>query len=98
MNEQEMTVQGLLQKGNEIWGEKKCDMGEVVVRLGVVFGDLCRHARNEKKDQKRGEDELKKELGNVIFSGVRWCEDLGLDPEECIREAIKCQEKFVKER
>jgi len=40
---------------------------------------------------------LKKELGNMIFSNIRWCDDLGYDPEECIKIAIDCQEKFVKE-
>lgn len=40
--------------------------------------------------------ELKKELGNIIFSTIRFCDDLGFDPEDCIREAIKCQKKFKK--
>jgi hypothetical protein len=41
------------------------------------------------------ERELKKELGNVIFSAIRWCDDLGFDPEECIGLAIDAQAKFA---
>jgi len=33
-------------------------------------------------------------LGNTIFSTIRFCDDLGFDPEECIELAIKCQEEF----
>jgi len=66
--------------------------------MGKVFGDLCRWERNAPKDAKKHTDlELKKELGNVIFSTIRWCDDLGYDPEECIEIAIKCQEKGRKE-
>ena len=32
----------------------------------------------------------------MIVSSIRWCDDLGLDPEECIKEAIKAQKRFKK--
>ena len=40
---------------------------------------------------------IHKELGNIIFSTIRWCEELGYDPEECILLAIKCQKKLSEE-
>ena len=43
------------------------------------------------------DEELKKELGNIIFSTIRWCDDLGYDPEECIRLAIDSQKKLGEE-
>ncbi len=39
--------------------------------------------------------ELKKELGNIIFSTIRWIDDLGLDVLECLDLAIEAQEKFA---
>lgn len=39
--------------------------------------------------------ELKKELGNVLFSTIRWIDDLGLDVLECLDLAIEAQEKFA---
>ncbi len=38
-------------------------------------------------------NELKKELGNVIFSTIRWCDD---EPEQCIELGIKAQKNFPK--
>ena len=65
--------------------------------MGKVFGDICRWQRNAKKDvAAHTDDELKKELGNIIFSTIRWCDDLGYDPEECIDLAIKSQKEFKK--
>lgn len=40
--------------------------------------------------------DLKKQLGNLIFSTIRWIDDLGLDPIECLELAIAAQEKFAK--
>ena len=88
-----MEIKELLDEGKNIWGDKNCsELSEVIVRLGKVFGDICRWERNSIKDASTHKDEdLKKELGNVIFSTIRWCDDLGFDPEECINIAIKCQ-------
>jgi NTP pyrophosphatase (non-canonical NTP hydrolase) len=65
--------------------------------MGKVLGDICELGLQKDK-QKSGlvNEELKKELGNVIFSTIRWCDDLGYDPEECIDKAIKCQKEFKK--
>ncbi|HLN18802.1 MAG TPA: hypothetical protein VK255_01365 [Patescibacteria group bacterium] len=92
-----MEIKELLFEGKLIWGKKKCNLSQVIIRMGKVLGDLCRWERNAAKDSKsHTEAELKKELGNIIFSTIRWCDDLGFDPEDCIKEAIKCQKKFKK--
>lgn len=86
----------LLDEGNRIWQEKNT-LEEIIIRMGKVFGDICRWARNYKKDEIIHTDhELKKELGNMIFSTIRWCDNLGYDPRECIKIAIDCQKNFPK--
>ena len=92
-----MQINNLLKQGREIWGVEKLTLNQIIVRLGKVFGDICRWERNAKKDENvHTEQELKKELGNIIFSSIRFCDDLGYNPEDCIREAIKAQKKFKK--
>ena len=92
-----MEIKNLLQQGREIWSGQKLNLSQIIVRLGKVFGDICRYERDAEKDKSVHTDEdLKKELGNVIFSTIRWCDDLGYDPEECIKIAIECQKKFQK--
>ncbi|MFZ2193831.1 MAG: hypothetical protein WAV31_06330 [Candidatus Moraniibacteriota bacterium] len=91
-----MEINNLLNQGREIW-PKKCNLSEIIVRLGKVFGDICRWERDAIKDREtHSDEELKKELGNIIFATIRWCDDLGYDPEECIEIAIECQKKFQK--
>lgn len=92
-----MEIKNLLEEGHRIWGNKKLTLSEIIVRMGKVFGDICRWERNAEKDKPMHTDaELKKELGNIIFSTIRWCDDLGYDPEECINMAVDCQKNFVK--
>lgn len=92
-----MEIKNLLKQGREIWGDKKMSLGQIIVLLGKVFGDICRWERNAPKDTVDHTDaELKKELGNIIFSTIRWCDDLGYDPEECIKLALDSQKNFQK--
>ncbi len=92
-----MQIKELLKKAREIWGDERLSLAQIIVRMGKVFGDICRWERNALKDEfVHNDQELKKELGNIIFSTIRWCDDLGYTPEECIEEAIKSQEKFQK--
>ena len=92
-----MTIDELLVLGEKIWGKKKLSLSEIIVRMGKVFGDICRFERNAVKDKDKHTDkELKKEMGNMIFSTIKWCKDLDYDPTDCIKEAIKCQKKFTK--
>jgi hypothetical protein len=92
-----MEIQELLLESRKIWGKRRLNLAQVIVLLGKVFGDICRWERNAAKDKKiHTEKELKKELGNIIFATIRYCDALGYDPEDCIKEAIKCQKKFPK--
>ena len=98
VNDHDMDIKDLLKQSRTIWGEERLSLSQIIVRLGVIVGDLCRWERNADKDEAtRNDTELKKELGNVIFSTVRWCDDLGFDPEECIELSMKSQEKFASE-
>lgn len=83
---------------------------EIVVRLMVGVGDLARAARDggyyvdppppvnlgTAEQIERRWTGVKKELGNVLFSTIRWIDDLGLDPLECLDLAIESQEEFAK--
>lgn len=92
-----MEIKNLLQQSRAIWGDQQLNLGQIIVRMGKVFGDICRYERDAIKDKSVHTDkELKKEFGNIIFSTIRWCDDLGYDPEECIAIAINCQKKFQK--
>ncbi len=91
-----MEIKALQKKSKEIWGEEKLPLAQMLVRLGKVYGDICRWERNaEKNRETHTEEELKKEFGNLIFASIKFCDELGFDPEECIGLAIKCQEKYV---
>lgn len=92
-----MEIKDLLTQGREIWGEEKLTLAQIISRMGKVFGDICRWERNAPKDASiHTDEELKKELGNMIFSSIRWVDDLGYDPEECVNLAIDSQKKFEK--
>lgn len=89
-----MDVNNLLKKGREIWGDENLTLEEIIVRLGVVTGDIHRYARDKAEGRPVEKSELQKEMGNVIFSMIRWCDDLGLRPEECIERAIEAQTNY----
>lgn len=93
-------------QARQIWGDDKLSSPDIAVRLMVTVGDIARLARDypwlglalPDHDGYRGDavKSLKKELGNVLFSTIRWIDDLGLDVLECIDLAIEAQEKFAK--
>jgi hypothetical protein len=87
-------IKQLLAEARQIWPKKT--LGQIIVRMGKVFGDICRYARNDKNTDRISGDDLKKELGNMIFSTICWCDDLGYDPEECVRIAIEAQKEYQK--
>lgn len=92
-----MEIRELLTEGKQIWNNEKLTLSQIIVRMGKVFGDICRYERDAIKDKEVHTDEdLKKELGNIIFSTIRWCDDLGYNPEECIEIAKQCQKDFKK--
>lgn len=85
-------------QGRQIWGDTKLTPIQIVVRLMVGVGDLARIARSIRHQTQvpiQDIPELKKELGNIIFSTIRWVDDLGFDVLECLERAIDAQEKFV---
>ncbi|MFA5927290.1 MAG: hypothetical protein WCT32_04360 [Patescibacteria group bacterium] len=89
-----MTIGKLLKTGREIWEDEKMTLPQIIVRLGKIFGDICRWERNASKDGSVHTDaELQKELGNIIFSSIRCSGNLGYDPKECIRLAIENQRR-----
>ncbi len=61
----------------------------------VGVGDLARLGRDIQMPELYAH-EAKKELGNILFSTIRWIDDLGLDPLECLDLAIEAQEKFAR--
>jgi hypothetical protein len=87
-------------QGRQIWGDTRHTLPEIAVRLMVGVGDVSRLARDAPLVAYRTGplelgNELKKELGNIIFSTTRWIDDLGLDVLECLDLAIEAQEKFA---
>jgi hypothetical protein len=93
-----MSIDELLKEARSIWGNDKLSLDEILIRQGVTIGDLHRLARDHDEGQPLDETELKKEMGNVIFSTIRWCDDLGYTPEECIELAKKAQAKYRQDR
>ena len=89
-----MTIKELLAEARKIWGEDKLSLEEIIIRQGVAIGDIHRYARDKAEGNSKDEVELKKELGNIIFSTIRWCDDLGFDPEDCIELARQAQIKY----
>ena len=89
-----MNVNDLLKKAREIWGDQKLTLEEIIIRQGVAIGDIHRYARDKSEGKDVDEVELKKELGNIIFSTIRWCDDLGYSPEECIELAQEAQTAY----
>lgn len=88
-------------QGRQIWGGTRHSAPEIAIRLMVGAGDIARLARDDYNPHESGaftqyKRELKKELGNILFSTVRWIDDLGLDVLECLDLAIEAQEKFAK--
>lgn len=89
-----MDTAELLERARTIWGDKKLSLEEIAVLLNVISGDISRVARDKSEGRGIKETELKKELGNIIFSTIRWCDDLGYSHEECIQLAIEAQKKY----
>ena len=79
----------LLSISRDIWGEERLSAQEICLRMGVVYGDICRFTRDN------DDTELHRELGNMILSTTRWINDLQFDFEACIDVAIRCQRDFV---
>ena len=90
-----MRVDELLGEARKTWGDDKLTLEEIAIRMGVVLGDINRLTRDLQESGVVDELALKKELGNTIYSMIRWCDDLGFDPKECISMAIQAQLAYV---
>jgi hypothetical protein len=91
-----MTISELLKTGEDMWPGEKLTLPQIIVRLGKIFGDICRYERNAQKDHKTHTSaDIQKELGNLIFNTILWSKELGFDPKECIKEAVDCQTRFL---
>jgi hypothetical protein len=96
-----VTIPHLLEQAREIWGQGHRSISglrAVIIAMGVVYGDICRWERDQGPTTGLPYEELEKELGNLIFSTIRWCDDLGFDPEACVQRAIDCQKQFVRKQ
>ena len=89
-----MQIKDILSESRQIWGDQRLNLSQIIVRMGKVFGDICKWERNDLPTDRVSQDELKKELGNMIVSTIRWCDDLGYDPDECVDIALKAQKEY----
>jgi len=93
-----MTLEEILQAQREIWGNKKMTPAEIAVALGVVYGDICRLVRQQQESGQLDSEELQKELGNIINSTVRWCDDFGFPPEDVIKTSQTAHQRYIDTR
>jgi len=90
-----VTIDELLVEARKIW-PTPMDLSEIIVALGVIYGDICRLERDFGPIPPGSEvwKELEKELGNIVFSTIRWMDDLDLRPGDCIASAQFAQRRF----
>lgn len=91
-----MTIEDLREDARAQW-EKPMSLSEIIPAMGTVFGDICRHARDKNEGKSVSDSNLQKELGNLLLSTLRWCDDLGFDPERCIEDAKQAHQKYRQE-
>lgn len=93
----DMTLSEMLSEGRRIWGTPKLAPTHIVTCMGVVFGDIARCVRDIPHDEHAMEN-LKKEMGNMILSTIRWADDLRMDVTEVVGLAVMAQEEKAKQR
>lgn len=86
-------IDRLLAQVRAIWPEVMIEQ-EIAVAMGVVYGDICRWVRDHSEGKPVYADDLERELGNLILSTIRWCDDLGFSPQGCIQSAMAAQERY----
>lgn len=89
----DLTVAALVAEARTIWPTVMTDQ-EIVVALTVTVGDVARQVRDTHEARPVDPQELRKELGNVVLSTLRWMDDLNLDPAECIALAFASQRAY----
>lgn len=94
------TVSEMLATGRSIFPERLTAQ-QIVVRAAKVLGDLAAVARAiDEGEHFQGDlvDDAEREIGNLILSGIRWADDLGLDPAECVAVAERAQRAYAAKR
>jgi hypothetical protein len=89
--EPSMTLAQVADLGQSIWNDHM-SLDQIVIALGVVYGDIARAARDWPP---ACEQDLRRELGNLILSTARWCRHLGFEPDDAVREAADAQRAWV---
>lgn len=92
----DMNINELLAEERKIWGNDKQALEHIVVCMGKTYGDVAKQARNKLEKGTIEEAELKKELGNMVASTIRWIDDLDYDAEECLALALESQRAYKK--
>lgn len=81
------------------WKCRICGLGLQQKQEHTVLPGVFCLATGRDEDFEQVAPELREQLetamGNIIFSMIRWCDDLGLDPIKCIVRAIECQTGFA---
>lgn len=90
-----MSIEEILAQARRTWGDKPMTLAHIALAAEVVAGDIARQARNDLEGRPADKTELQKELGNLISSAIRWCDDLGFDPGECVLLSQNAQEAYV---
>lgn len=93
-------VQTILREGRSIWnGVPVCgepvSVPTIAIVLGKIHGDLCYQARRVLEGRDASTDDLRRELGNLITTAVRWVDDLGFDIDDCLQASYTAQRAYV---
>lgn len=92
-----MNIDDIKTFGRSNWGDTPMSLAHIALAAETICGDIARQARNNIEGQAIDTPKLKKELGNLISSTIRWCDDLGFDPKECIELSHEAQKRYIKE-
>ena len=92
-----MTLNAILSQARAIWGPTPTPLPHMAVVLGVVVGDISRQGRAEVEGYRVNDDELAKELGNLVLTAVRFMDDRGYRLGHCIGLAADSQTTYVRE-
>lgn len=90
-----MSIEEILSQARQTWGTKPMALPHIALAAEVVAGDIARQARDQLEGHTPDKAALQKELGNLITSAIRWCDDLGFDVTECIRQSQTAQTTYV---
>lgn len=82
-------------QARQIWGDRRLKLRDMALECAVFSGNVARAAYGDIELSDLMRQKLKVNLGNILFSAIRWIDDLSFDPLECLYLAIESQEKVV---